>query len=249
VEYINNYDHAATLLAKMKETNSKLRTFLQGTMEITELNSRGVESFLIMPVQRLPRIEMLLKDLVKNTERDHPDYTHLVEASGGISEITAFINERKREEENSSRIAEVQRKMGKKSATNILQPHRKWLKEGVVQVRRFDKQKMKQKSAILFNDMLLCTTEKSQVAVKKGLHSTIRYDEMDTFLLDGTAEVDVTVLGDEVGVYLRTKSGTCTLYTQNQAEAQDWVQAIRGAINAFKMPRGASRLGQIQHTT
>lgn len=75
---------------------------------------KQIESFLIMPVQRLPRIEMLLKDLLKHTDENHPDYFELSKAFEGISELTAFVNEKKREAENFEKMAAVQRKMGKK---------------------------------------------------------------------------------------------------------------------------------------
>ena len=37
----------------------------------------GLENLLIMPVQRLPRYNLLLRDLLKQTKDDHPDYEGL----------------------------------------------------------------------------------------------------------------------------------------------------------------------------
>lgn len=34
----------------------------------------SLESFLIMPIQRLPKYELIFKDLLKKTDSDHPDY-------------------------------------------------------------------------------------------------------------------------------------------------------------------------------
>ena len=39
-----------------------------------------VRSFLIMPVQRVPRYRMLLEDLLAHTDADHPEEPHLREA-------------------------------------------------------------------------------------------------------------------------------------------------------------------------
>lgn len=36
-------------------------------------------SFLVKPVQRLPKYILLYKDLLKNTDEDHPDYIHIKE--------------------------------------------------------------------------------------------------------------------------------------------------------------------------
>ena len=36
--------------------------------------------YLITPVQRIPRYRLLLKDIIKKTPEDHPDYPQLVQA-------------------------------------------------------------------------------------------------------------------------------------------------------------------------
>jgi len=37
-----------------------------------------------MPVQRIPRYMLLIEQLIKNTEKDHPDHHDLVEAKQKI---------------------------------------------------------------------------------------------------------------------------------------------------------------------
>ena len=36
--------------------------------------------YLIAPVERIPRYVLLLKDIIKKTPEDHPDYPQLVQA-------------------------------------------------------------------------------------------------------------------------------------------------------------------------
>ena len=38
--------------------------------------------YLIAPVERIPRYVLLLKDIIKKTPEDHPDYSQLVQAEG-----------------------------------------------------------------------------------------------------------------------------------------------------------------------
>ena len=54
---------------------------------------------MITPVQRLPRYELLLRDLVKNTAKNHPDYPNLTFALEKMTEINVFINEQQRDSE------------------------------------------------------------------------------------------------------------------------------------------------------
>jgi len=193
-----------------------------------------------MPVQRLPRIEMLLKDLLKHTKESHPDYEDLQQAFTGISELTAFVNERKREEENIDKMAKVQRKMGKKgSGHQIVQPHRKWLKEGNLEMVNPEKKKLQllPRSVILFSDLLLCSTEKSVVAIKKGLHHTVRYDTLETYQLDLNSSAKLI---DDVSFLVQTKVACCTLYAENASEAKEWVDAINLAVTNLGKPRSHS---------
>lgn len=37
----------------------------------------NIDDFLIKPVQRLPKYELLFYDLLKNTEHEHPDYNNI----------------------------------------------------------------------------------------------------------------------------------------------------------------------------
>lgn len=64
------------------------------------------DSFLILPIQRIPRYKLLLKvstfpfllvipkDLVKHTPKDHLDYHDLSKALDKISEIADWVNNR-----------------------------------------------------------------------------------------------------------------------------------------------------------
>ena len=53
-------------------------------------------SILIKPMQRILKYPLLLGDLVKYTEDDHPDKKHLISASKLMGEIANQINEVKR---------------------------------------------------------------------------------------------------------------------------------------------------------
>jgi hypothetical protein len=67
-----------------------------------------------MPVQRLPRYEMLLSDLLKHTETFSVDYKPLVTALQQIKEINKAINESKRELDSQHRIQAVEANLQRK---------------------------------------------------------------------------------------------------------------------------------------
>lgn len=65
---------------------------------------RTLNSLLLEPIQRVPRYELLLKDLLKHTDVDHPDYTTLKEALNFVQKIALDCNENIRRAENELKL-------------------------------------------------------------------------------------------------------------------------------------------------
>ena len=55
----------------------------------------GLESFLILPVQRIPRYKMLFAEVVKLSSNDHADFEDLQNALQQASAVATQINEGK----------------------------------------------------------------------------------------------------------------------------------------------------------
>jgi hypothetical protein len=66
---------------------------------------------LITPIQRIPRYNLLLSDLVKQTEDSHPDYTNLTAALQETLKVAEHLNERVRASEMDRNIAELSERM------------------------------------------------------------------------------------------------------------------------------------------
>lgn len=93
--YICNYDDATKMVIHLKNTNKKFSEFLDDHLEAAL--GYTLESLLILPVQRLPRYPMLLKELIKHTPESHHDYLPLVSASKTIVEQVQFVDTKKHE--------------------------------------------------------------------------------------------------------------------------------------------------------
>ena len=79
--------------------NQKKKKFESDQKEASGLD---LASFLILPVQRLPRYVLLLKELQRYTPENHPEYKSLIDAIDHIARSLEIINESKREHEQSS---------------------------------------------------------------------------------------------------------------------------------------------------
>lgn len=77
-QYLNNYSNALQTVSTL-HGNHNFQQFLAAKRK--DCGGLDLMSFLIMPVQRIPRYEMLLRELNKYTPADHPQAVHLDEVS------------------------------------------------------------------------------------------------------------------------------------------------------------------------
>lgn len=126
-----------------------------------------------MCVQRLPRYEILLSELLSVTENSHADFQQVQVALISIKQITSMINRSKQENHTNQRVEQLQKKVRAKSKYGI--PVGGILvKEGPLIHLNFETGRGEKLEVFLFNDLLLCSKSAS---VRKGLFdSTIKHD-------------------------------------------------------------------------
>jgi hypothetical protein len=56
-----------------------------------QCNGLPFQAFLIQPIQRIPRYQMLLTDLVRHTPQEHPDYQNLNKALAKVWQLSPQI--------------------------------------------------------------------------------------------------------------------------------------------------------------
>jgi len=100
-QYVNNYDIAIAAVQQCLARSSGFKAFLQ-TQKSDSTGFFGeayLNALLITPIQRIPRYNLLLKDLTKHTAAEHQDYTTLTIALEAVGKVATIINEKKREHE------------------------------------------------------------------------------------------------------------------------------------------------------
>lgn len=70
-----------------------------------------LQSFLIMPVQRIPRYRLLLMDLVKHSDKNDDDYKLLCTALELCQDVATFVNETIRDQEMIQQMLEIQKSL------------------------------------------------------------------------------------------------------------------------------------------
>ncbi len=96
-QYVAGHGAALTLLAELSASDSAFTDWLRRTEMSPAAGGQTLPSFLIMPVQRVPRYALLLKELLAHTPPSHCDHEPLKQAlgvvEGSASRINAAISE------------------------------------------------------------------------------------------------------------------------------------------------------------
>jgi hypothetical protein len=99
--YIRNFDTATERLRSLlaPSHNKKLSPsalFLSAPETIASAGGLTFNAYLILPIQRLPRYELLLKSLLDSTSRSHADFEATVAAWQAIRSLNQELNHRAR---------------------------------------------------------------------------------------------------------------------------------------------------------
>ena len=172
--YYNNYHAALTTLAKCTE-RPKFKEWLEKKEQEA---GEGLTSLLIRPIQRVPKYVLLLRDLLKNTPSSHPDLPALRDAERNMGVIARDLNERMKDAEVFMEVLRINGQLNP-PYKELIQPHRRFVREGPILYRTSERSKPKPMWIILFNDVLLVT----QPPTNSIFNRTDRNYKLDVVLL------------------------------------------------------------------
>ncbi|KAJ7319655.1 hypothetical protein JRQ81_019166 [Phrynocephalus forsythii] len=158
--YIDNFLNAKDAVRIAKEARPAFMKFLEQNMRENK-EKQALSDLMIKPVQRIPRYELLVKDLLKHTPEGHPDYPFLKEAQRNIKQVAERINKGMKSAEEVERNARIVQEIEShiEGMEDLQAPLRKFLRqEMVVEMKAVGGKK--DRSLFLFSDLLVCTTLK-----------------------------------------------------------------------------------------
>lgn len=129
-EYLSNYEPAMKSRGGLLTKNRRFAEFIKEVEQDPRLENQGIESFLILPVQRIPRYRLLVEEVRKYTPETHPDYASVNIALERISDIATANNEAIRNRENKNKLMEVMMKLDYRYRINLLDGNSLFVKEG-----------------------------------------------------------------------------------------------------------------------
>ncbi|XP_029165021.1 dynamin-binding protein-like [Nylanderia fulva] len=97
VKYCGNHEAALALLTKYENNEEIMKIFNKGIETLRrQVACFDMSSILIKPVQRILKYPLMLYELIKCTEDNHPDKAAIEEAWKAMTNVASYINEYKR---------------------------------------------------------------------------------------------------------------------------------------------------------
>jgi hypothetical protein len=121
-QYVNDYRIALATLKRLSEENPNFVAFLKKLEDNPKTLGKTIKFFLIMPVQRIPRYTLLLKDLRDKTWNAHPDFSNLNQAYKKFLEITQFVEDSQEKSHQISKVIAIQSELVGRKAEVYHQP-------------------------------------------------------------------------------------------------------------------------------
>jgi hypothetical protein len=104
--YCNNFGNVAARIRELKKTK-EVDTWLSKQKRSARSQNNSLESFLIMPVQKLPRYNLLLQEMLKKTNKLHRDFEDLTKALEVMKVTNDHVNTMIREYNNSQKMQNI----------------------------------------------------------------------------------------------------------------------------------------------
>jgi len=239
--YTEGYANAQSVLTEC-EKSSDFAAFLQETQE--QLNGMTIRSFLITPIQRIPRYLLLIAELLKYTDKSHVDHAGLTACLDKMKQIANDINQAIKQGENRQKILHIQDSfLNQSKLGNLIAPHRIYIRDGPLQ--KVCRKNIQPRWFFLFNDLLIHASlaETAQlISLNRFLvHQVYPLSEVRT---EDIAESETT----KYSFMIVTGRKSFVVIASTQVEKFDWMVDICQAIDDVQAKK-ASFKGSEPHQT
>ncbi|GAA6060811.1 hypothetical protein JCM10212_000584 [Sporobolomyces blumeae] len=243
--FVANFSGSLARLSALERGTStedaeRWRSFVR-TRHVSANGSKiGLGGMLLSIVQRVPRYRLLLADLVKHTEDDHPDLKDLKTAFELVDSVATHLDSQIELHTHDLSVLDLQRSFSNLDFV-LIAPGRRLLKSG--ELRKLNRAGKEQVRAFfLFSDLLLhAAVEGNAPWTGFGLPSGVdvgpsagpdiprQYRLLDKFELE-----DVTVVGTEEGTLrygfeILTTQKSFAVFADSLDAKLAWLEAVRTA--------------------
>ena len=216
-KYIQNYDRASTLFDKLMK-KKKFEDFCDKAKEQPQSNNADLLSFLINPVQRIPRYILLMREYVKSTDKDHPDVIIAQQVMRYLDSYTKKVNENIARENTKIEIKEICKRIDNLDSSvkdELLKQCIGLKREGALMKQC--RKTIKERYFFLFKD----------ASIIYGLREGKRILFHQRLILTSAGNPrDKNNENSNLGILLKAPNKSVVVYASNEDERKDWVRDL-----------------------
>lgn len=156
-QYTSKYELAMETLRRLS-SQLPFKNFMLVRKQDPYAQGHNLTSLLIMPIQRVPRYDMLLRNMLKETPRGHPDHEGIEKAQQQMKKTADYLNNQISERQQQVRMRMIEERVS--GISGLIKPNRWFVKDGRMM---YSLPLMGTETCVifLFNDVLLHVSERS----------------------------------------------------------------------------------------
>eukprot|EP01117_Protostelium_nocturnum_P012279 TRINITY_DN451_c1_g1_i1.p1 TRINITY_DN451_c1_g1~~TRINITY_DN451_c1_g1_i1.p1 ORF type:complete len:1064 (-),score=484.82 TRINITY_DN451_c1_g1_i1:37-2904(-) len=239
--YCTNKENSSSTLEKLRKDNQAFSKWLKELFKDPELKL-DIGAYLVMPVQRLCRYPLLLRELIKNTHQFHVDHDKLEKALKKMEEMTEMVNESKRYEDNVVKLNQIAQMFGMEELSD--DSERMFIKEGeLVALQDIRSTKPRGFLFVLFSDLLIFG-KPPRISKRNSLSLNRKKDALHV-VFKGKIEIKSCTVSNwpdtsyvKYGFQISNSDGSKLILGANsQSEKDAWMKSL---VSTIQTPSGES---------
>ncbi|KYN44194.1 FYVE, RhoGEF and PH domain-containing protein 2 [Trachymyrmex septentrionalis] len=214
--YAYDYTQVLNLLQTNEENDSVFKKFICDQETRPEVG-RKLSSLLITPVQRVPRYQLLVKQVLQHTPYRHREYRHLQTCLVEIEKSAKHINTLIAQNEETQKLLNLQKCIV--TSINLVKPGRMLIKQGpLMRVSRRGNSTYRRYFVLLNDTLLYC---KGEPETSLNISCVLPLNKCSLICVLSKKLFRITCLHE-----------TFLLYSEN-ADSAEWIQSIQSAIKKY----------------
>ncbi|OAD56686.1 Rac guanine nucleotide exchange factor JJ, partial [Eufriesea mexicana] len=214
--YAYDYEQILSLLQAKQENDAVFKDFITKQETRPEVG-RKLPSLLIMPIQRVPRYKLLLREVLQHTSNKHKEYNLLQACLVEVEKAARHMNTFIEQYEETQKLLKLQKCII--NPINLVKPGRKLIKQGALMRVSRRRNSAYRRYFVLLNDILLYCKGDPEISLTVCCVLPLNKCKIESVLSGGL--FCVTCLNE-----------TLLLYSEKD-DSNLWMEAIQSSIKKY----------------
>ncbi|CAK8674387.1 unnamed protein product [Clavelina lepadiformis] len=226
--YCSRLTDAQEHLKEVMSGNESIKIAVENCQNKANPSKFRLRELLCVPMQRILKYHLLVKELNKNTNDSHNDKSDLAKALDAMQELSKYVNEVKRDSEMVVTINQFESCLLDYTMQLPLHTYGHLLKDGELKVKNSSDRNSKSRFTMLFDQAIFMTSEKN------GMYKLKDLVRLEDYTLDEMPQSKANKWSWNFSLTATKYGSSLTLYTKNQLDKAKWLENIKSAYDNIK---------------